>query len=57
MLDGLTQDRFAFKDVTFPPGLTDSCTALASHRPPCQDTERHTHALARQGLCKELHVT
>ena len=37
-------------DVSFAPELTDSCTAQAFRRPPCQDTERHTHAPVRQGL-------
>ena len=55
MLDGLNRTGLLV-DVSFAPELTDSCTALAFRRPPCQDTERHTHAPAHQGLCKELHV-
>ena len=49
VLDGLKGTYF-FVDVTFAPELTDSCTALAFRPPPCQDTERHTHAPVRQGL-------
>ena len=56
MLDGLKGTDFLV-DVTFAPELTDSCRALAFRPPPCQDTERHTHAPVRQGLSREPQIT